>query len=117
MSTRLAKRSVPMFLAATLDVGYSTFGVGRCLQFNPKKYRPPRPMGVKGGCSPQNNLTKSGQLLPDLKRCCNKNFYKYTALPRAAGNQALDHEDVDLGRPCVWRWLREESPNTCGTVR
>jgi hypothetical protein len=22
----------------------------------PKKYRPPHPMGVKGGCSPQNNL-------------------------------------------------------------
>src|SRR5436190_18915324 len=22
----------------------------------PKNYRPPRPMGVKGGCSPQNNL-------------------------------------------------------------
>src|SRR5713226_1556477 len=76
MSTRLAKRSVPMFLAATLDVGYSTFGLGRYLQFNPKKYRPPRPMGVKGGCSPQNNLPKSGQLLPELKRCRNKNFYK-----------------------------------------
>jgi hypothetical protein len=23
-----------------------------------KKYRPPRPMDVKGGCSPQNNLGK-----------------------------------------------------------
>ncbi|HEY0369919.1 MAG TPA: hypothetical protein VGC85_10000, partial [Chthoniobacterales bacterium] len=23
-----------------------------------KKYRPPRPMDVKGGCSPQNNLPK-----------------------------------------------------------
>jgi len=23
---------------------------------SPKKYRPPHPMGVKGGCSPQNNL-------------------------------------------------------------
>jgi hypothetical protein len=23
-----------------------------------KKYRPPHPMGVKGGCSPQNNLRK-----------------------------------------------------------
>jgi len=23
-------------------------------RFTPKKYRPPRPMGVKGGCSPQN---------------------------------------------------------------
>jgi len=25
------------------------------IRFRPKKYRPPRPMGVKGGCSPQNN--------------------------------------------------------------
>jgi len=23
--------------------------------FTPKNYRPPRPIGVKGGCSPQNN--------------------------------------------------------------
>jgi hypothetical protein len=23
-----------------------------------KNYRPPHPMGVKGGCSPQNNLEK-----------------------------------------------------------
>src|SRR2546423_520403 len=34
-----------------------TLGVGRFL-LNPKKYRPPRPMGVKGGCSPQNNRKK-----------------------------------------------------------
>jgi len=26
--------------------------------FTQKKYRPPRPMGVKGGCSPQNNPPK-----------------------------------------------------------
>jgi hypothetical protein len=26
------------------------------LGITPKKYRPPRPMDVKGGCSPQNNL-------------------------------------------------------------
>jgi hypothetical protein len=29
-----------------------------CFRFTPKKYRPPRPMGVKGGCSPQNTLEK-----------------------------------------------------------
>src|SRR6266478_1981510 len=27
-------------------------------RLSPKKYRPPHPMGVKGGCSPQNNLRK-----------------------------------------------------------
>jgi hypothetical protein len=26
--------------------------------FTPKNYRPPHPIGVKGGCSPQNNLEK-----------------------------------------------------------
>jgi len=52
------------------------FDVGRCLRFTPKKYRPPRPMDVKGGCSPQNNLLKSGQLLPELEGCRNKNLYK-----------------------------------------
>src|ERR1700719_2435987 len=54
------------------NIGCSASGVF----FTPKKYRPPRPMGVKGGCSPQNNLPKSGQLLPELKRCRNKYFYK-----------------------------------------
>jgi hypothetical protein len=28
----------------------------------PKSYRPPRPMGVKGGCSPQNNRRKLSTL-------------------------------------------------------
>src|SRR2546423_2533311 len=58
------------------DIGCWTLGVERFLRLSPKKYRPPRPMGVKGGCSPQNNLPKSAQLLPELKRCRNKNFYK-----------------------------------------
>src|SRR5438132_3863086 len=51
------------------NIGCWTLGVERFLRLSPKKYRPPRPMGVKGGCSPQNNLTKSGQLLPELERC------------------------------------------------
>jgi len=39
------------------QIGRWMLGVG-CFSFPPKKYRPPRPMGVKGGCSPQNNLGK-----------------------------------------------------------
>jgi hypothetical protein len=31
-------------------------------------------MGVKGGCSPQNNLPKSAELLAELTRYRNKNF-------------------------------------------
>src|SRR5438309_7456175 len=57
-----------------LDIRRSTLGV--IFNSTPKKYRPPRPMGVKGGCSPQNNLPKSAQLLTELNRCRNKNFYK-----------------------------------------
>src|SRR5437016_2808023 len=29
--------------------------------FAPKNYRPPHPIGVKGGCSPQNNRKKLGR--------------------------------------------------------
>jgi hypothetical protein len=34
------------------------YDYGEGLDFVPKKYRPPRPIGVKGGCSPQNNRRK-----------------------------------------------------------
>jgi hypothetical protein len=60
--------------SSDLNIGCSAFGVGCFLRFTPKKYRPPRPMGVKGGCSPQNNLPNSAQLLPELMRRRNKNF-------------------------------------------
>ena len=60
---------------------------------SPKKYRPPRPMGVKGGCSPQNNLPKSAQLLAELKGCRNKNFYKLSShFSRPRASQILRHE-------------------------
>src|SRR5438552_15377416 len=47
--------------------------------FSPKKYRPPRPMGVKGGCSPQNNLPKSGRYYPSLNGAATKIYINYTA--------------------------------------
>src|SRR6266404_56965 len=63
---------------AELSIGPSRTGiVGRStvsVFFTPKKYRPPRPMGVKGGCSPQNNLPKSAELLNELKAARNRNF-------------------------------------------
>jgi len=34
------------------------WGADSFMDTRPKKYRPPRPKGVKGGCSPQNNLAK-----------------------------------------------------------
>src|SRR5262249_61031895 len=37
-------------------------------------------MGVKGGCSPQNNLLKSAELVTELYPCRNKNFYKFHGL-------------------------------------
>jgi hypothetical protein len=64
---------------ADFDIGRSTFGVERFCsdaieqeqdheqeesgeRFGAKKYRPPRPIGVKGGCSPQNNRRKLPRL-------------------------------------------------------
>lgn len=41
-----------------------------------KKYRPPRPMGVKGGCSPQNNL-KTGLLVIELPGRRNKILHEH----------------------------------------
>src|SRR5213593_616680 len=38
----------------------------------PKKYRPPRPMGVKGGCSPQNNLPNLASYYPSLNVAATK---------------------------------------------
>jgi hypothetical protein len=38
-------------------------------------------MGVKGGCSPQNNLPKSEQLVIELKGCRNKNLQKLSGGP------------------------------------
>ena len=59
---------------ADFDMGRSTLSVSvqtqsskskitskskkKAATFVPKKYRPPHPIGVKGGCSPQNNLEK-----------------------------------------------------------
>src|SRR5215212_3875310 len=39
-----------------------------------RKYRPPHPMGVKGGCSPQNNLPNLRQLVSELRTGRNQFF-------------------------------------------
>jgi len=44
-------------------------------EFRPKNYRPPHPIGVKGGCSPQNNL-KTLSLLNELPPDRNKFYMK-----------------------------------------
>jgi len=71
------------------------FGIGCSFPLTPKKYRPPRPMGVKGGCSPQNNLAKLAQLLAELERCCNKIFSELAGmigyLQSPAGRFDSDH--------------------------
>src|SRR5437667_2810760 len=114
MSTRLAKRSVPMFLAAALDVGYSTFDLGRYLQFNPKKVPPPTPDGREGRLFPPEHLTKSGQLLPELKGCRNKNFYK---LCRPSRGRWKTKGSTTRKSILKGRFSREVSPNTCGIGR
>jgi hypothetical protein len=44
--------------------------------FVPKKYRPPHPIGVKGGCSPQNNLRKLLKPLSEISPAGNNILYK-----------------------------------------
>src|SRR5467141_1240356 len=81
--------------------------------FSQKKYRPPRPMGVKGGCSPQNNLPKSGQLLPELKRCRNKYFCKSYSPFR---NPLVSPVRMSILRVIPFCLEREEFPTTCGKL-
>src|SRR5256886_17116000 len=76
MSTRLAKRSGPMFLAATLDVGYSTFGLGCYLQFVSKKVPPPTPDGREGRLFPPEQSSKTLMLLNELQAGRNNFFIK-----------------------------------------
>jgi len=53
-----------------LDIRRSALGV--IFNSTPKKYRPPRPMGVKGGCSPQNNLPNLASYYPSLNVAATK---------------------------------------------
>jgi len=48
-----------MSMSMSMSTG-TGMSIKKHADFHPKKYRPPRPMGVKGGCSPQNNLLKLG---------------------------------------------------------
>jgi hypothetical protein len=64
-------------------------------------------MGVKGGCSPQNNLPKSAELLNELKHRRNKNFYNsdfFLRRNRKTTRPATGCEILNFG----------ELPITCG---
>ena len=50
----------------------SSVSSNKGVDFVRKKYRPPRPIGVKGGCSPQNNRGKLSSLVIELQGSCNK---------------------------------------------
>jgi hypothetical protein len=43
---------------------------------SPKNYRPPHPIGVKGGCSPQNNRRKLSTLVSEVLPAGNKILHK-----------------------------------------
>ena len=76
---------------ADFDIGRSTFGVSVLTQSSkskitskkkaanvlaPKNYRPPHPIGVKGGCSPQNNRRKLFNALSEVSPAGNKILHK-----------------------------------------
>jgi hypothetical protein len=73
--------------------------------FSAKNYRPPRPIGVKGGCSPQNNCRKPLTLLNELPAGGNKILYENFChpstgrLPRQKSDQLRRMNDkVNLGQ-------------------
>ena len=96
---------------ADFDIGRSTFGVERFCSYAieqeqdreqeqeesgnvvPKKYRPPHPIGVKGGCSPQNNLRKLLKPLSEVSPAGNKILYK--ALKKFSGSSDIDSFTVN----------------------
>src|ERR1700737_1462810 len=85
---------------------------------HPKKVPPPTPDGREGRLFPPEQSSKSAQLLPELKRCRNKNFYKYAVFLSAHGNPKFPAMRMSIlkGRRfpvCV----DEECPNTCGILR
>src|SRR2546430_1257472 len=96
------------------SIGCWTLNIERFLRFSPKKYRPPRPMGVKGGCSPQNNLQNLGSYYPSLKDAATKISINYAALLRdpLASQTPAKGMSILKGRS-----LPEKSPSTCGIVR
>src|SRR6266576_2811215 len=49
---------VERFFQALIEQEHDHEQEERGRRLSAKKYRPPHPMGVKGGCSPQNNLRK-----------------------------------------------------------
>jgi hypothetical protein len=53
--------------------------IGRCLL--QKNYRPPRPIDVKGGCSPQNNRKKLSSLVSEVPPAGKQNLHKNVFLP------------------------------------
>jgi hypothetical protein len=74
-------------------------------------------MGVKGGCSPQNNLQNLGSYYPSLEDAATKISINYADFLRGRWQITPGDEDVDLERPLVGHLFREVSPNTCGIVR
>src|SRR5437667_10243430 len=125
MSTRLAKRSVPMFLAATLDVGYSTFGLGRYLQFNPKKVPPPTPDGREGRLFPPEQSSKTPTLLNELRADGNnfiqKRFSPVSTIVTTRQTQEINHRKKSRKKSKqreAWRRRRKaQARRGCTSVR
>jgi len=62
-----------------------------------KKYRPPRPKDMKGGCSPQN----APSFTPSVESC-NKNFQKIWLQPPQSSEKPASTAQVPLARWQPW---------------
>src|SRR5215470_10825127 len=111
MSTRLAARRDAGLLISTWNVRPSALSVSvqtqsskskitskskkKAATFVPKKYRPPHPIGVKGGCSPQNNRRKLFNALSEVSPAGNKILHKTTQ--KFSGSSAIGSSTVNEG--------------------
>jgi hypothetical protein len=94
------------------DVEYWAFSSN-----HPKKVPPPTPDGREGRLFPPEQSSKSAQLLPELKRCRNKNFYKYAVFPGAPRESKSPRLRMSILRVARFSLKALKIWTTCGTAR
>src|SRR2546430_11833220 len=97
---------------AAVEIERRGFSVGRFL-FLPKKVPPPTPDGREGRLFPPEQSSKICQLLPELKRCRNKNLYKLYSPFR---NSLVSPVTMSILRVIPVRSAKN-FPTTCGRLR
>src|ERR1700730_18690370 len=77
---------------------------------HPKKVPPPTPDGREGRLFPPEQSSKSAQLLPELTRCRNKNFYKYAVFLSSPAIPKSTAMRMSILRVARFPWMARKSP-------